>query len=198
MLNIRWTAQVSEDGATFAFFKKCMHVNYYQVSHLETRISGLWTQSDAASGLRESSASSLLLLPAAAAASSSLDHVDDSFTFSSTGCNPGFLIWDWERLLLFLLERYWWMACMTPEGVQRWHVRASCSVNGPSLVRLTPVHAAVLRSSSPISCTTLRKYLCVSLRHCTSVGRREKKNNISIGFKSWNKMLNVFNLRLFT
>lgn len=66
---------------------------------------------------------------------------------------------------------YCLMASITSEAVQCCRVRASCSVNGPSLVLLTPLHIAVLRSSSPISCTTLRRYFWVSFTHCTSKRR---------------------------
>lgn len=71
----------------------------------------------------------------------------------------------------FFDMRYCLMASITSETVQCCRVRASCSVNGPSLVLLTPLHIAVLRSSSPISCTTLRRYFWVSFTHCTSKRR---------------------------
>lgn len=92
---------------------------------------------------------------------------------SSGGSNAESFIRVWEYFLFLLEEWYCPTACITSEAVQWWWVRASCRVKGPSLVRLTPVHAAVLRSSSPISCTTLRKYFWVSFRHCTSVRREE-------------------------
>lgn len=98
--------------------------------------------------------------------------------FSSGGCNAGSLICVWDFFLFFLEEWYCPMACITSEAVQWWRVRASCRVKGPSLVRLTPLHTAVLSSSSPISCTTLRKYFWVSFRHCTSVRTEKKKHQI--------------------
>lgn len=92
----------------------------------------------------------------------------------SVGWKAGFLIWVWES---FFLEWYCPMACPTSEAVQWWWIRAFCRVKGPSRVRLTPLHAAVLRSSSPISCTTLRKYFWVSFIHCTSVRTEGRKTS---------------------
>lgn len=97
----------------------------------------------------------------------------------SGGCTPGVFTWDLECCLCFLVGRYCWMACMMSEAVQWWWVRASCSVKGPSLVRLTPLHTAVLDSSSPTSCTTLRKYFWVSFRHCTSVSTWGKTSEVN-------------------
>lgn len=89
--------------------------------------------------------------------------------FSSEVCNVGVFTAVLEGFWLFLAERYSWTAFLTSAAVQRWRIKASCTVKGPSLVRRTPLHTAVLRSSSPTSCTTFRKYFWVSFRHCTSV-----------------------------
>ena len=85
---------------------------------------------------------------------------------SSDSCNGESLVCVFD---FFLEERFFPMACITSEAAQWCRVSASCRVKEPSLVRRTPLHTAVLRSSSPISCTTLRKYFWVSLIHCTSV-----------------------------
>lgn len=92
--------------------------------------------------------------------------------FSSCDCDCDSLICVWGFFFPFSDRWYCLMACITSEAVHCWRVRASCRVKGPSLVLLTPLHAAVLRSSSPISCTILRRYFGVSFRHCTS--RRKK------------------------
>lgn len=77
----------------------------------------------------------------------------------------------------FLDLWYCLMASTTSGTVHCCLVRASCSVNAPSRVLLTPWHTAVLRSSSPISCTTLRRYFWVSLMHWTSEeGERRVKD----------------------
>ena len=142
------------------------------------------------------SAKSYLILPSATAASPLLSLCCLAVVFSG-GCNPESLICLWGDLLLFLEEWYWLMACLTSEAVHWWRVRASCRVKGPSRVRLTPLHTAVLRSSSPISCTTLRKYFCVSFRHCTSVStQNDIKQDLYLHIL--NKVSPVFNWRLFT
>lgn len=124
------------------------------------------------------SATAYLILPSAVAASSLVSFCCLAVVFSG-GCNPESLICVWGNLLFFLEEWYWLMACLTSEAVHWWCVRASCRVKGPSRVRLTALHTAVLRSSSPISCTTLRKYFWVSFRHCTSVSKQKKKQTRS-------------------
>lgn len=96
---------------------------------------------------------------------------------SSCGCDGWSFACLWRFFFLFLELWYCLMACFTSVAVHWWRVRASCKVKGPSLVRLTPLHTAVLRSSSPISCTTLRRYFWVSFRHWTSV--RKKTDKIS-------------------
>lgn len=96
--------------------------------------------------------------------------------FSSCGLTVG--VWFscvWGVFFLFLEEWYWLTACMTSEAVHCWWIRASFKVKGPSLVRRTPLHIAVLRSSSPISCTILRKYFWVSFRQWTSVTEKNSR-----------------------
>lgn len=90
-------------------------------------------------------------------------------SFCSCGWSVVSLLCVGFNFCLFLEAWYCLMACITSGAVQWWWVRASFRVKVPSLVRRTPWHTAVLCSSSPISCTTLRKYFWVSFKHCTSV-----------------------------
>lgn len=81
-------------------------------------------------------------------------------------------IFEGGDFFLFLEAWYWRTACIISAAFHCWWTRASFRVKGPSRVRRTPLHTAVLRSSSPISCTILRKYFWVSFRHRTSVAEK--------------------------
>lgn len=92
------------------------------------------------------------------ATESSLPICADTFQFCVVG-----------RCLLCLWEPLYHLMFIATSAAVQWHVvRAWLSVKCPSRVRRTAVHTAVLRSSRPTSCTTLRRYRWVSFKHCTS------------------------------
>lgn len=73
--------------------------------------------------------------------------------FSSSTATRGAAAW----MAFWMLCRFHWVL-----------KRASSRVKKPSRVRRTWEQTAVLFSSKPISCTSLRSCFCVSCMHCTS------------------------------